>query len=265
LKNNKLVQWAGEYILWVVWKMQPSQQKFSNFSFFKKKNAINISLKSRLKLSFDDLSWFFVIFKSFFVTSWCSGRLIGSSRQRSRVQDPISTINISFRCDFSSFTICFTVLALGCLFIVFKLNIFFTFYILFIFTDISPQQKSIIFGTQFKPWTFTCIFLEFKNKNHQNHLNSLLSRATQHLKKIKLFGIESPLETWGLAALKIAMRKFSRNWWTWKLILLFSVSFWKLFVYYLLALKSVWHLQKTNFIFLKSSIYLSKAFTSHSN
>jgi hypothetical protein len=28
------------------------------------------------------------------VTSWCSGRLIGSPRQRSRVQDPISTINI---------------------------------------------------------------------------------------------------------------------------------------------------------------------------
>jgi hypothetical protein len=27
-------------------------------------------------------------------TSWCSGRLIGSPRQRSRVQDPISTINI---------------------------------------------------------------------------------------------------------------------------------------------------------------------------
>ncbi len=29
-----------------------------------------------------------------FVTSWCSGRLIGSPRQRSRVQDPISTTNI---------------------------------------------------------------------------------------------------------------------------------------------------------------------------
>jgi hypothetical protein len=28
------------------------------------------------------------------VTSWCSGRLIGSPRHRSRVQDPISTINI---------------------------------------------------------------------------------------------------------------------------------------------------------------------------
>jgi hypothetical protein len=28
------------------------------------------------------------------VTSWCSGRLIGSPRQRSRVQDPISIINI---------------------------------------------------------------------------------------------------------------------------------------------------------------------------
>ncbi len=29
-----------------------------------------------------------------FVTSWCSGRLIGSPRQRSRDQDPISNINI---------------------------------------------------------------------------------------------------------------------------------------------------------------------------
>jgi hypothetical protein len=28
------------------------------------------------------------------VTSWCSGRLIVSPRQRSRVRDPISTINI---------------------------------------------------------------------------------------------------------------------------------------------------------------------------
>jgi hypothetical protein len=28
------------------------------------------------------------------VTSWCSGRLIGSPRQGSRVQDPISTNNI---------------------------------------------------------------------------------------------------------------------------------------------------------------------------
>jgi hypothetical protein len=28
------------------------------------------------------------------VTSWCIGRLIGSPRQKSRVQDPLSTINI---------------------------------------------------------------------------------------------------------------------------------------------------------------------------
>jgi hypothetical protein len=33
-------------------------------------------------------------FLKYQVTSWCSGRLIGSPRQRSRVQDPISTINI---------------------------------------------------------------------------------------------------------------------------------------------------------------------------
>jgi hypothetical protein len=35
------------------------------------------------------------IFENFYcVTSWCSGILIGSPRQRFRVQDPISTINI---------------------------------------------------------------------------------------------------------------------------------------------------------------------------
>ncbi len=42
-----------------------------------------------------EMDWMaFYLFIYWCGTSWCSGRLVGSPRQRSRVQDPISTINI---------------------------------------------------------------------------------------------------------------------------------------------------------------------------
>ncbi len=56
--------------------------KFANFLWYTYKSVASIScakVASKVKIV---------------VTSWCSGRLIGSPRQRSRVQDPFSTINI---------------------------------------------------------------------------------------------------------------------------------------------------------------------------
>ncbi len=75
-------------------KFLPIRKKDTIFWLVKSNCEIEIVKFKSIHIMF---SWRFLIqiyLLLFLGTSWCKGRIIGSPRQRSRVQDPISTINI---------------------------------------------------------------------------------------------------------------------------------------------------------------------------